>query len=302
MVSVKQYLVYARAPFLTASVVPVVLGSAIAYRFEHAFKLLDFTFALLGMIFAHLGVNLANDYYDYLQGADRDNRFRNPFSGGSPHLVEGKEKPALIKALAWLSFLAAGACGLLLMIRVDRGIGPIFWLAVAGFISGYFYTAPPLKFAYRGFGEFFILVSFGMLPVLGAYYVQSGKLSWPPVFAGVVVGLLTTNILWINQFPDYQSDRDAGKATLVVRLGTARARFLYLVFLAVAALFIALGPVWWNFSPYYLAGLVALAPAVVASRILMRYHSDPANLLKGQALTIVAQLVTGVALTIGVLL
>lgn len=298
----KQYLVYARAPFLSASIIPVLLGAAIAYHFEHVFKPLDFALTLFGMIFAHLGVNLANDYYDYLQGADQHNQYRHPFNGGSPHLVEGREKPELIRTLTWLSFALAAFCGLLLMWRVDGGIGPVFWLAIAGFVGGFFYTAPPLKFVYRGLGELFILFNFGVLPVLGAYYVQTGRMALSPILGGAVVGLLTTNILYINQFPDYQSDRDAGKATLVVRLGTARARYLYLLFLFCAAVLIVLASVWFSYPRFYLIGLLALAPAIAASRILMRYHNDPPNLRKGQALTILAQLITGAALTIGVMI
>jgi len=302
MISLKQYLVFARAPFLTASIVPVILGTALAYRTTHVFNMIDFLLVLFGMVFAHLGVNLANDYYDYLQGADQNNRFRNDFSGGSTFLVDQSEKPGRFRNLTWFSFALAAVCGLALMIRVDNGIGPIFWFALAGFVSGFFYTAPPLKFVYRGFGEIFILLGFGILPLVGTYYVHAGSITWEPLVAGTAVGLLTTNILYINQFPDYESDRDAGKATLVVRLGTARARFLYLVILAGAALFIVLGLVLFEYPIFYLLGLLALSPALVASRVLFQYHRDPTNLFKGQALTIVTQLATGVVLTIGVLM
>ncbi len=302
MISPKQYLVLARAPFLTASIVPVLLGTALAYRLENAFEPVSFALVVLGMVFAHLGVNLANDFFDFQQGADQNNQFRNPFSGGSPSLAEGQESPARVKVLFWVSFVVAAVCGAVLMMRVDGGIGPVFWIALGGFISGYFYTAPPLKFVYRGFGELFILLGFGVLPVLGTYYVQTGTLALEPVIAGAAVGLLTTNILYINQFPDYRSDKEAGKGTLVVRLGTARARFVYPIILAGAALFIALGPALFAFPLYYLAGLLALAPAFLAVAILMRHHGEPPLLLKGQALTIVTQLAVGLVLTVGVLL
>ncbi|MBN1653442.1 MAG: 1,4-dihydroxy-2-naphthoate octaprenyltransferase [Deltaproteobacteria bacterium] len=301
MVSLKRYLILARSPFLTASIIPVLLGTALAYRATRTFQPLDFFLVLFGMVFAHLGVNLANDYYDYRQGADQRNRFRNNFSGGSTFLVDGEETPGRYRNLMWLSFILAASCGLILMVRIDDGIGPILWFAIAGFISGYFYTAPPLKFVYRGFGELFILLGFGILPLIGTYYVHTGSITWEPLVAGTAVGLLTTNILYINQFPDFESDRDAGKSTLVVRLGTQRARFLYLVFLAGAALFIILGPVLFEYPLFYLLGLVALVPSIIAGLVLYRYHQDPPKLLKGQALTIITQLATGVVLTIGVL-
>jgi len=302
MISVKQYLVFGRAPFLTASVIPAILGTALAYHFDGVFNLINFSLVLFGLVFAHLGVNLANDYYDFEQGADQNNNCRNQFSGGSPHLGEGREKPKLFKHLFWGSFAVAALCGLLLVIRVDQGIGPVFWLMLAGFIGGYYYTAPPLKFAYRGWGELFILLNFGVLPLLGTYYVQTHTLSIVPIIAGIPVGFLITNVLWINQFPDYHSDKESGKATLVVRMGTAKARFLYLAFLASAALFILLGPTLFDFPMFYLVGILTLIPAVVAGRILFRYHQDPPNLLKGQALTIMAHFATGVGLTIGLLI
>ena len=301
MISVKKYLVYARAPFASASAVPVLLGAALAWRATHGFDLLNLALTFAGMIFAHLGVNLFNDYHDFRQGADQNNRFRNPFSGGSPFLVEGLERPERIRNLALVSLAVAFGCGAALMARVDHGIGPVFWLMLAGFVGGYGYTGPPLKFAYRGCGEVFIFLDFGVLPVLGVYYVLTGTLSWAPVLVAIPIGCLTTNILWINQFPDYESDRDSGKRTLVVRLGTGRARFGYACLLFLAAFSIVVAPWCLGLSKHYYVGLLGLIPAIRATRILFLHHHDPPKLLKGQTLTIVAQLATGVLLAIALL-
>ncbi len=302
MGKITRYLAYARAPFLTASVVPVFVGGALAYKVGADFSWLYFILTLSGMVFAHLGINLFNDYHDYLQGADQGNRRRSPFNGGSSHLVEGTEKPGTIFKMAVFSLAIAAAMGGALAFLVDGGIGPIFWLALFGFLGGFFYTAPPLKFAYRGAGEIAILLNFGVLPTMGAYYVQTGSLALAPAVAGVAIGFAITNVLWINQFPDRDSDMEAGKRTLVVRMGTRRASYMYLVFLAGSASFIALPSFWPALGPYYALGLLGLLPSLAAAAILLRRHGDPSKLEKGQAFTILAHLAMGVLVTVGILI
>lgn len=300
--SLKSYLVYARAPFVTASVVPVFLGTSLAWRGSHSFDGVSFTLTLAGMVFAHFGMNLFNDYYDFRQGADLNNRFRNRFSGGSPHLVDGRETPERIRSLAVLSLFVALCCGVALSVRVDRGLGPVLWLMIAGAFGGYCYTAPPLKFVYRGWGELFIFMNFGVLPVLGAYYVQSGSLSWIPPIVSMPVAFLVTNILYINQFPDHPSDRDAGKRTLVVRLGTRRARYLYLVFWLLSLLFIGVPILSMDFPVLYVAAMLGVLPAIPATVVLFRYHDNPSRLLTAQALTIIAHMATGSLLVLATLI
>lgn len=303
MISPKEFLIYARAPFASASIIPVLYGAAVALKIGDKFSLLNFILALVGMVFAHFGINLFNDLHDFQQGADQENRFRNMFSGGSPFLVEGAATPGRIRALAVFSMAVGLVCGLILMYRVDRGLGPVLWLMIAGFIGGFFYTAPPFKFVYRGWGEPFIFLCFGVLPALGTYYVITYSLAWTPLIASMPIGLLITNVLYINQFPDYESDRDAGKGTLVVRLGTERARFLYLYLVIAAFILILLTPVVFRpFTRYYIIGLFGLIPAFIAALILLQSHDDPPKLFKGQALTIIAHISTGLLLSLGALI
>jgi 1,4-dihydroxy-2-naphthoate polyprenyltransferase len=298
----KEFLKDSRAPFLTASLIPVILGAALACKQKDLFPIINFVLTMLGMIFAHLGINLANDYFDFKQGADQENKFRNPFSGGSTHLVEGEKSPKQIFLMSAVCLFAALLCGIALIMLVDGGTGPVLWIMIGGFLGGYFYTAPPFKFAYRGWGEFFILVCFGILPTVGTFYVMTKEISMAAVLAGLPIGLLITNVLWINQFPDYKSDKEAGKKTLVVRMGTQKARFVYVIFLAGAAASIIYSMTTEYFSSFYALGFLGLIPAVAASAILIKYHDDPPSLLKGQAMTIVAHLATGILLTIGVLI
>lgn len=287
-----KYLTYARAPYLTASALPALVGTAAAWHFARAFDLVNFILCMLGMMLIHLAVNLWNDYYDFKQGADQVNENRTQFGGGSGFLLEGAS-PREFRNYALGSFLIALACGIGLMVRVDGGIGPVFWLIVIGTIGGWGYTAPPLKFAYRGLGEIDIFFNLGLVPAMGSYYVQTGLFSWESAVASLPVGLLMTALLWINQTPDAPADRKAGKRTLVVRLGTARARYVYFILTALGYLSLLLPPLVWGFPKLYLLGLLGLAPSFAACSILWKHHDNPPGMLKGQAMTVISHAIAG---------
>ncbi|MBN1268654.1 MAG: prenyltransferase [Kiritimatiellae bacterium] len=298
---IARFLELSRSPFFVAIIVPALLGTALAWREAGAFDLPRFIVALLGLVAAHAGGNLFNDYFDFRLGADRANPYRGPFSGGSPHIVEGREPDRAFLRLALGSFAVALACGAWLAWVVDRGFGPIVVLALAGAFCGVFYTTPPLKFSYRGFGEVCIFLAFGVLPVAGAYYVQTGILTKSPFFLGLPPALLITNIIWINQFPDREPDAAAGKRHLVARLRPEEARWGYHGMAAAAFVLIAVfalqrGATW------LLLGLAGLPPALAAALCLHRHCREPLALRPAQALTIAAHVASGLGLCAGVLL
>ncbi len=298
----KRFLIMSRSPFFTAIIAPVLLGSLLAWRVTGRFSWLRFVLAMAGAVAAHAGANLANDYFDYRLGADLDNPNRNQFSGGSPHIVRGLEPARRFLAYSFASFVVAFACAVALAWIVDRGWGPVAWLALAGFLCGFFYTATPFKLVYRGFGELVIFIAFGLLPVLGAWYVQAGTLSVVPVVASLPLAFLITNILWINEFPDYESDKAAGKLHLVARLGPARARWGYHAMSAAAFVLIAAFGWTETWGRWAWLGLGGLPLAAGAAATLHRHFADPPALIRAQALTIAAHLVTGLLLCAGLLL
>ena len=204
-----------RLPFLTATVVPIVLGILIAAS-HGAFDLVSAALTVVGGAFVHLGLNVANDVFDTAQGADDANVTPTQFSGGSRVIQYGLVSFRQMATIATVFYLAAGAIGLVLM--AFYGSPTLLVIGVAGFVISLGYTAPPLKFVYRGLGEIAVAIGFGPLMLLGAYVVQTrGTLAWEPVVASIPVALLIALILYVNEIPDRRGDAFAGKRTLPVR-------------------------------------------------------------------------------------
>jgi 1,4-dihydroxy-2-naphthoate octaprenyltransferase len=204
-----------RLPFLSATVVPIVLGILIAAS-HGAFDLVAAALTIVGGAFVHLGLNVANDVFDTAQGADDANVTPTQFSGGSRVIQYGLVSFRQMATIATAFYLAAGAIGLVLM--AFYGSPALLAIGIAGFVISLGYTAPPLKFVYRGLGEIAVAIGFGPLMLLGAYVVQTrGALAWEPVVASIPVALLIALILYVNEIPDRRGDAFAGKRTLPVR-------------------------------------------------------------------------------------
>jgi 1,4-dihydroxy-2-naphthoate octaprenyltransferase len=204
-----------RLPFLTATIIPVLLGILIAA--EHgSFDLVSAALTVIGASFVQLGLNVANDVFDTVQGADDANVTPTQFSGGSRVIQYGLVSLRSMATLATVFYVLAGLIGLVLL--ATHGSTALLVIGVIGFIVSLGYTAPPLKFVYRGLGEIAVALGFGPLMLLGAYVVQTrGALSWEPVAASIPIALLVALILYVNEIPDRRGDARAGKRTLPVR-------------------------------------------------------------------------------------
>lgn len=298
----KRFLQISRAPFFTAVIIPVLFGIVLAYRYGNTFHPFRSLVILAAAVAAHAGANLLNDYYDARSGADANNPHRNPFSGGSPHIVEGALPPQVFLRAGLTSLSVALICGAWLVWVVDHGPGPIVLMALAGLLGGVLYTAPPVKLSYRGWGEIAIFLCFGILPVFAAHYVNRQIFILSPAISAIPLALLITNIIWINEFPDCDSDRAAGKMHLVARMGVARARYVYYTMAALAYAGIILLVVFYYVGKGGLLGLLGIPFSWKAAHILHRHYPDPPALIPAQAATIMAHLVTGLGLILGILL
>ena len=260
----------ARPRTLPAAVAPVLVGSGLAWRdghFDGRAAGLCLGFALL----VQIGTNFANDYYDFNKGADTASRL-----GPRRAVAAGLVSPSAMRWAMGGAFAAAFGCGLGL---IAWG-GP--WLLVIGLASilcGFAYTGGPWPLGYHGLGDVFVFFFFGPVAVGATYFVQAGTLSADALLAAVPVGLLTANILVVNNYRDAETDAAAGKRTLVVRFGRRFARGQFNASLLLA---LAVGPVMLALrerSAWRLLPLV-LVPLAWNHARRLRVRAEPAEQIK----------------------
>ena len=259
-----------RLPFLSATAVPVLLGIAVAAS-HGAFTWWTALLTLIGGSFAHLAINVTNDIFDTLSGADDANTTPTQFSGGSRVAVYDLVSIGGLARLALVLFAVSVAIGLLLV--AVTGSLTLLLIGIAGIAVGVAYTAPPLKLVYRGLGEIAVALGFGPIMLLGAYVVQTDRLAWEPMVLSLVPGTLIALILYVNEIPDRRSDAEAGKRTLPVRFAPDVVRAGYLV-AAAAAFAVVVGGVVGGVLPW--PTLIALAAVPLALRVHagLRVHYD----------------------------
>jgi len=289
-----------RAPFFTASVIPVILGVSVAWSETGVFSLPLLVLTLIAGMCLHAGTNIANDYFDHKSGDDEINvEFVRPFTGGSRLIQRGLLSPKAVLAESLVLFAIGGVIGVYL--AATRGL-VILVLGVIGALCGFFYTAPPINIAARGVGELTVGFNFGTLMVLGAYYVQAGRFSTAAFLASLPVTILIADVLYINEFPDYTADKAVGKTHLVVRLGKERAVWGYLA-LTLAAYVSILVPVIARAIPVYcLLGLVTLPIAMKAINVAVANYANSAKLAPANAATIQLHMLTGLLVSAGFVL
>ena len=242
-----------RMPFTSASILPVlVVGAYFAGIGDGLFSILQFVCTIIAIMIAHLAMNVINDYFDVKDGTDEANaEYFQQVSGGSRAIELGLISLKGTLKLGGLLLGIAIGMGSVLIYNVYQGwpgnFSGIIIVALSGLFLGYFYTARPIRLvARRGLGELAIFLAFGPLLTLGAgYAIFKGDLYSTMnseeinhflnlILLGIPLGLLTTNILLINEFPDMKSDAKTGKNHLVVTFGKKASRWIYLVFLLLA--------------------------------------------------------------------
>jgi 1,4-dihydroxy-2-naphthoate octaprenyltransferase len=291
--------VIGRLPFLTATLVPILVAAAfVAQRHLAAqFPWPAFALVLAGGIALHLAANIFNDYFDWRSGTDQaNNDYFLPFTGGSRAIELGliSQRGTFVAGTACLAAALAAAGAL-----VALGRPWVLGFGAAGALLGYFYTAPPVRLAARrGLGELASFLSFGPLMTAGAVYGISGHLGWDAFLLGIPIGLLTMAILWINEFPDAASDRATGKTHLVATLGTRRARWGYIAIVAAAFAAAAIEAGAGLLPPGALIALLALPLAAYAATMAVRHYADR-TLIKGCATTIATHFVAGCLMAAG---
>ncbi len=296
-----------RLPFISAVIMPALIGGAYAYHYQladaSAFNWLHFILATVGVIFLHLGSNVINDYFDVKDGTDTaNNDYFLQFSGGSRAIELGLISLEGTKRLALVLFAVAASIGLYL--AYQTGI-VTFCIGIAGLLIGYLYTAPPIRLvARRGLGELGIALAFGPLVTAGVVYVLTQQLTTMSFLIGLPVGLLTANILLINEFPDAASDATTEKNHLVVTFGKKKSTFIYLMVLIVAFLsnlYLVIFLPQTNYILLFISILAFMSGILIYKHIRKNY--DNRTLVKSNkntiALSAITGLLTAIALIIG---
>ena len=284
-----------RLPFLSATIVPILLGTAVA-GLANGFSWWVFLLTLVGGCVVHLAINVFNDVYDFKSGADEKNVTPTQFSGGSRVILYDLLSERTMALLAWGFYALGFAIGIVL--AATRG-WDLLWLGLAGLAVGFFYTAPPVKLVHRGLGELAVFAGFGPIMTLGAYFVQAREYAWEPFLISIPVGILIALVLYVNEVPDRPGDEAAGKRTLPVRFSKEAVINGYIGAVAAAFAVILVLP-FLDVTPW--PTLIALAAAPIALpvvRALRDAYDKPYVLMPAMGKNIQLHLVTGLLLVVG---
>ena len=255
------WLLAARPKTLPAAVVPVLVGSAVAAA-DGAFAALPALVAMVCALLLQIGTNLANDYFDFIKGADAGERL-----GPVRVTQSGLIPPRTVRAAMAGVFVLTFVLGLYL---VWVGGWPILFIGLASIFFAVIYTAGPYPLAYVGLGDLFVFIFFGVVAVTGTYYVQALAWSVDALVASLPVGAISTAILVVNNYRDIDGDRLAGKRTLAVRIGRAATRAEYRLLLLAAYVVPVLQVVAWGHGAWLLLPLLSIPFALRVLRIVGR--------------------------------
>jgi 1,4-dihydroxy-2-naphthoate octaprenyltransferase len=292
-VKLKIWFLETRPQFLLLSVVLAFLGTSLAW-YNGAFHLGHAILAFIGLLLCHISVNVLNDYYDYISGIDLKTR-RTPFSGGSGFLPAASLNPRHVLWFGLTCFLLAVPIGIYFVLVTGWLLLPLLIIAA---ICILLYTPLLTKL---GWPEWAPGIGLGALPILGAYFIQTGQYTLPAVVASIPSGILVHNLLLLNEFPDAEADKTAGRKTLPIAMGRRGAGIVYSALTIILYLWI-IGWVAAGLMPVFcLIALATLPFAVRAIRGALNYQ-DESKLMPAMANNVLVVLLTQLLLGIGYIL
>jgi 1,4-dihydroxy-2-naphthoate octaprenyltransferase len=293
---IKLWLAAIRAPFFSASLIPVLVGAALSSRLDE-FHYMKLVYALFIVISCHAGANLINDYYDAL-GSDSVNKFPTPFSGGSRLIQEGRLSRRSFYKGAFVFYSAALIMAAVLTVFY-RNLD-IFGLGVIGATIGIIYSASKTFGMGRGWGELAVGMGFGPLATAGSFLLQTNYLKPEAFLAGIPVGLLVMGILILNEFPDLEPDRAAGKRNWIVKAGGGyKAVWIYLIVISLAYFTLIAGVFMRIFPSRILVSWFTIPLAVWILLKIKQHHGNNPEIIPALAGNIGLHFITGILITIG---
>lgn len=279
-----------RPRFYIVSVFPVAIGLLLALG-EGPLDAGLAVLTLAGTLLLHAGTNLANDYYDYVQYTGSV-----PFHGGSGVIQAGKLSLAALYTGGWIAFAGAAAIGLYLGLAAT----PLVWLFTGlGLLGGIYYSAPPVRFGYRGLAEVVCGLSMGPIIVLGTYTVQVQAVSAQSVIASLPLASFVALILFAESIHDIDEDRQTGKWTLAARIGETRSLQLFIAWVGLSGLFTMIAVTTGYLPKILLLQAPPAALAVAAATRLLTSGYDHAGLYRLGKIALAIYLLTGLLLVLG---
>ena len=282
-----------RVRFLLASIIAVSAGLAITWWNTSSITIFDAILTICGVLALHASVDLLNDYWDFKRGIDTTTH-RTKMSGGSGVLPEGLLKPAQVYA-AGIAFLIAGTVIGIYFVATDGiVIGIILAFAV---ISIYFYST---KIVDWGLAEVFVAIK-GSMIVIGAYFVQTSQITESSILGGIVIGVLSSLVLFITSFPDHDADKAKGRKTLVISLGMQKACSILWIFPAIAY-GITIIAIIFEIFPIFCLIILSTVPLIIKSGLKLKQNYDKLiNLIPVMSSTLSFSRITGALLVVGFL-
>ena len=283
-----------RIRFLLASVIAVSLGLSVTWWHSGVIDIFQAVLTMGGVIALHASVDLLNDYWDFKRGIDTRTK-RTGMSGGTGVLPEGLLKPKSVYNAGILFLVAGGLIGGYFVVLHGVVIGVILAFAI---MSIYFYST---KIVNWGLAEVFVAVK-GTLIVMGTYYIQNSELTDVVVLSGIVVGVLSSLVLFVTSFPDHDADKEKGRRTLVILAGRQKAVSIFYIF-PIISYGIIIGCVAMSIIPVFCLISLAAIPVVISSiRKLKSSISDEDKIIPAMKSTLTFSRIAGALFVIGFLI
>ncbi len=283
-----------RVRFLLASVIAVSVGLALSWQQNSSIDLLDAILIFAGVMALHASVDLLNDFWDFKRGIDTKTK-RTKMSGGTGVLPEGLLKPSSVYRAGIVFLIIGSVIGSYFVITHGIIIGVILGFAI---LSIYFYST---KIVDSGLGEFFVAVK-GSMIVIGTFFIQSGEITIESILGGIVVGVLSSLVLFIASFPDHDADKSKGRKSLVIAVGKEKAAKLFWIFPLISYITIIIG-VSANLFPLLSLITLVTIPLMIKSGLGLRKNFDSIeNLVPFMSSTLMFSRITGALFVVSFLI
>ena len=283
-----------RVRFLLASVIAVSVGLALTWQQNSSIDLLDAILIFAGVMALHASVDLLNDFWDFKRGIDTKTK-RTKMSGGTGVLPEGLLKPSSVYRAGIVFLIIGSVIGSYFVITHGIIIGIILGFAI---LSIYFYST---KIVDSGLGEFFVAVK-GSMIVIGTFFIQSGEITIESILGGIVVGVLSSLVLFIASFPDHDADKSKGRKSLVIAVGKEKAAKLFWIFPIISYLTIIIG-VSTNLFPLLSLITLLTIPLMIKSGLGLSKNFDSIeNLVPFMSSTLMFSRITGALFVVSFLI